>query len=309
MSSCLVFLSQKFASSELWILVLNLIKCWYQKYPKKKNTASFLMIKASLVLNIMLVFLYQRTIYNTRKSLYNFPFFFKKKNWLHYSIHVYIWLVLQVWFQNRRARERRLERSGKSSPEGRHSPIYQQQATGFKIPHDRQYFYGVFGDEAARLKTETDGKQSIKKEINDSSCVKTSKISSLMSIEFLSKSSRDEESAARTKPSLHQHYYQQQLSSYPTSGARYAQSAQVKDITASGNSQATRHHSPSLPSDDADVGRDYQKLTSYPCYPTTEASLKYAFYLGMPLVSFQPMGCKDEQLQKWTRKRKEMTRV
>lgn len=79
MSSCLVFLSQKFASSELWILVLNLIKCWYQKYPKKKNTASFLMIKASLVLNIMLVFLYQRTIYNTRKSLYNFLFFFWRK--------------------------------------------------------------------------------------------------------------------------------------------------------------------------------------------------------------------------------------
>eukprot|EP00057_Strongylocentrotus_purpuratus_P030956 XP_783180.1 PREDICTED: homeobox protein ceh-36 [Strongylocentrotus purpuratus] len=208
---------------------------------------------------------------------------------------------VQVWFQNRRARERRLERSGKSSPEGRHSPIYQQQATGFKIPHERQYFYGVVGDDAARLKTETDGKQRFKKETNDSSSVKTSKISSLMSIEFLSKSSRDEESAARTKPSLHKHYYQQQLSSYPTSASLQAQSAlhaHVKDTSASGNGQATRHHSPSLPSDDADVGRDYQQLTSYPYYPNTEASLKYAFYLGMPLVSFQPMGCKDEQLQK-----------
>nr|XP_054752376.1 ALX homeobox protein 1-like [Lytechinus pictus] len=210
---------------------------------------------------------------------------------------------VQVWFQNRRARERRQERSGKSSPDSRQSPTFQQQASDFRSPHDiqSQYYHEVIGDAAGRLMNKTDGSPMIKQELDGSSGVKTSKVSPLMSIEFLSKSSRDEaDSSAKTTQSLHQGYQiQHQLKhlcsfqSSPDLCARSTLRANVKDISASGHSPMARHHSPSLHVDVADVDGDYQKLSSHPYYPTTETSLKYAYYLGVPLVSFQPMNCKD----------------
>ncbi|XP_054752376.2 homeobox protein ceh-36-like [Lytechinus pictus] len=210
---------------------------------------------------------------------------------------------VQVWFQNRRARERRQERSGKSSPDSRQSPTYRQQASDFRS--DSQYYHEIIGEAAGRLMNKTDGSQRIKQELDWSSGVKTSKVSPLMSIEFLSKSSRDEaDSSAKTTQSLHQGYKYnhkqkhqlKQLSSFQSSPDLYARStlhANVKDISASGHSPMARHHSPSLHVDVADVDGDYQKLSSHPYYPTTETSLKYAYYLGVPLVSFQPMNCKD----------------
>ncbi|XP_041460491.1 diencephalon/mesencephalon homeobox protein 1-A-like [Lytechinus variegatus] len=206
---------------------------------------------------------------------------------------------VQVWFQNRRARERRQERSGKSSPDSRQSPTYHQQASDFRS--DNQYYHEVIGEAAGRLMNKADGSPRIKQEPDGSSGVKTSKVSPLMSIEFLSKSSRDE--ADSSAKSLHQDYNQKQkqqlkhLCSFQSSPDLYARStlhANVRDISASGHSPMTRHHSPSVHVDVADVDGDYQKLSSHPYYPTTETSMKYAYYLGVPLVSFQPMNyCKD----------------